>query len=163
MFDDFILKANWYFTWPSHLPRPLPSKMTFGVHVLYLQALSWLHTNQARKNGFLPFTCKHSPLHFFISSPFFISFSTCLEPRGYGKWNCQRARNRGVLRQVKCFLHSMQAGPGQARYEGGRLGQSWAETLGGRRPGRRLLISACLHVVSCPRLFSRIAQVILGR
>ena len=69
--------------------------------------------------------CEACPTWFFISSPFFISLSTCLELRGYGKWNCQRARNRGVFRRTERFLPKMQAG------QASRLHRT-----GGCQPGR---------------------------
>lgn len=59
---------------------------------------------------------------FFISSPSFISFSTCLEQRGYGKWNCQRARNRGVLRRTECLLR-IQAGQASELHRVGAVGR----------------------------------------
>lgn len=71
-----------------------------------------------------------SPLHFFISSPFFISFSTCLVLRGYGKWNCQRARNRGVLRRAECVPQRIQAGRASAWARvswGGSEAKAWQE------------------------------------
>ena len=88
-------------------------------------------------------------LQVFISTPFVISFSTCLELRGCGEWNCQRARNRGVLRQAKRFLYNTQAGIVQAHWEGRAPGPELrGDNPWSPRPGRRLLISACLHILS---------------
>lgn len=91
-------------------------------------------------------------ISFFISSPFFISFSTCLELRGYGKGNSQRARNRGVFRGTEGFPHSIQAG----LREHASCSGAWTEGLEEA--------SLSQHVYTfCSRLFSRIAQVTLGR
>lgn len=64
-------------------------------------------------------------ISFFIASPFFISFFTCLEPREYGKWNGQRPRNGGVLRGTERFLHPIQAGLREHAGYGG----AWTEDL----------------------------------
>lgn len=92
--------------------------------------------------------CEACPTWFFISLPFFISLSTCLELRGYGKWNCQRARNRGVFRRTERFLPKMQAGQASRLHRAGGCRPGRAESGPRPKAWRVAPISARLHIPS---------------
>lgn len=154
---NFMLNANHYLYRVFSSPPYLLKWPLLYIYIA-LKTRSWLHTKQARQRVLSP-TWSVPPR---VSSPFLISFSTSLELRGCGEWNCQRARNRGVLGQAKCFLYNMQAQWCKHTGKEGRPGQKWEETA----PGVQGLAggSLSLHVYTfCPRLFSRTAQAILGR
>jgi hypothetical protein len=136
--------------------------MTLGIHLLYplKPCRDCIQIRNGKMSFFSLLVAFPTPFFHFIT--FLYLLSTCLELRGYGKWNCQRARNRGVLRQAKCFLHMKPAGQEQVCCRGMAPGPelNWdsfeAQGLAGG--------SLSQHVYTfCPRLFSRIAPVILGR
>lgn len=144
-----MLNTNQYFTLHFFL-SPLSTKMTFRVHLCGPKTRSRLHTRQACKGRFASCSIPTPVFFFFHLTTFLYLLLHMFRTEGkYGERNCQRARNRGVLRQAKCFLSNIQAGVEQAGCGGAAPGpelrgdSSWSP-----RPARRLLISACLHILS---------------
>lgn len=121
--------------------------MTFAIHLQCAQnPLTTAYKTSVQKSfaSDLKHSCSRFSFQHLSLSPFHV-FRT----EGCGEWNCQRARNRGVLRQAKRFLYNTQAGIVQAHWEGRAPGPELrGDSAWSPRPGRRLLISGCLHILS---------------